>query len=146
MLLLVKCTSAFLRADMHLEGFCMHEILCMKNYNLWRAAKVFLKKEFNFSLYATVTSCNKSLKFDALISDNTGNSSKTQKNISSKKFANPLCYCNLIQKKTEKFSKSFNLSKKLKNLIFGLFFGLELPKKEFFPQKILGQFYDYMLL
>ena len=90
MLLLVKCTSAFLRADMHLEGFCMHEILCMKNYNLWRAAKVFLKKEFNFSLYATVTSCNKSLKFDALISDNTGNSSKTQKNISSKKFANPL--------------------------------------------------------
>ena len=105
MLLLVKCTSAFLRADMHLEGFCMHEILCMKNYNLWRAAKVFLKKEFNFSLYATVTSCNKSLKFDALISDNTGNSSKTQKNISSKKFANPLCYCNLIQKKQKNFQR-----------------------------------------
>ena len=105
MLLLVKCTSAFLRADMHLEGFCMHEILCMKNYNLWRAAKVFLKKEFNFSLYATVTSCNKSLKFDELISDNTGNSSKTQKNISSKKFANPLCYCNLIQKKQKNFQK-----------------------------------------
>ena len=105
MLLLVKCTSAFLRAAMHLEGFCMHEILCMKNYNLWRAAKVFLKKEFNFSLYATVTSCNKSLKFDALISDNTGNSSKTQKNISSKKFANPLCYCNLIQKKQKNFQR-----------------------------------------
>ena len=105
MLLLVKCTSAFLRADMHLEGFCMHEILCMKNYNLWRAAKVFLKKEFNFSLYATVTPCNKSLKFDALISDNTGNSSKTQKNISSKKFANPLCYCNLIQKKQKNFQR-----------------------------------------
>ena len=52
----------------------------------------------------------------------------------------------LNTKKTEKFSKSFNLSKKLKNLIFGLFFGLELSKKEFFPQKILGQFYDYMLL
>ena len=105
MLLLVKCTSAFLRADMHLEGFCMHEILCMKNYNLWRAAKVFLKKEFNFSLYATVTSCNKSLKFDELISDNTGNSSKTPKNISSKKFANPLCYCNLIQKKQKNFQR-----------------------------------------
>ena len=42
MLLLVTCMSALLQArfpmstDVHLKRFCMHKILCTKNYNLWR--------------------------------------------------------------------------------------------------------------
>ena len=42
MLLLVTCTSALLRVrfptctDVHLKRFCVHNILCTKNYDLWR--------------------------------------------------------------------------------------------------------------
>ena len=41
MLLLVTCTSALLRVrfptctDVHLKRFCVHNILCTKNYDLW---------------------------------------------------------------------------------------------------------------
>ena len=42
MLLLVTCTSALLRVrfptctDVHLKRFCVRNILCTKNYDLWR--------------------------------------------------------------------------------------------------------------
>ena len=50
MLLLVTCTSALLwaqfpaYADVHLKRFCLHEILCTENYNLWRPGLSVLTK------------------------------------------------------------------------------------------------------